>query len=87
MSRSYRKHPRGGCITHTWRKREAAKKVRKAEEIPPHMGYKKLFQSWNICDGKYLVPPFVICLRESEARRALPEKQAYRRWYTFYKRK
>lgn len=56
MSRSYKKTP--GYTDHvrsTWKdKRFANKKVRNSEIVDGGM-YKKVFESWKICDYKTLV--------------------------------
>ena len=50
MSRSYR---RNGFIkqnsSKVW-KRFANKRVRRCKDVPNGMGYRKVFNSWSICD-------------------------------------
>ena len=53
MSRSYKHMPRCGDRKSRYSKRYANRIVRRAnmkESFPPYGGYKKLFESWNICD-------------------------------------
>ena len=61
MSRSYRRHiwiTEGyGGKTRKWMKREANRKVRRAKDVPDHKAYRKYYDSWNICDWKFLYDP------------------------------
>lgn len=38
----------------TWMKRYANKKVRRTPNIPNGKAYRKLFDSWDICDYKFM---------------------------------
>lgn len=54
MSRSYKKTPGWTCGTDKkWIKRLANKRVRKTE-VPNGNAYKKVYQSYDICDYKFL---------------------------------
>jgi len=56
MSRSYRKPwmvDTYGSRYKRFFKRYANKVVRKATNFPEHMGYKRVFNSWDIVDWKY----------------------------------
>ena len=53
MSRSRKKHPHwhsDGPTHIKWAKREANKKVRRTENIPSGMAYRKLYCTWDIRD-------------------------------------
>ena len=55
MSRSFKKFP---CVTDHGKstylyKRMANKKVRHTQDLPNGKAYKKVFDSWDICDYKY----------------------------------
>ena len=53
MSRSYKHTPRCGDRKGKYSKRRANRIVRRVgieDSFPPYGGYKKLFESWNICD-------------------------------------
>lgn len=50
MSRSYKHKPWLRERNKRDQKRQAAKKVRHTGELPRHMGYKRVYESWNICD-------------------------------------
>lgn len=56
MSRSYKKNP--GYTDHsksTYKdKRFANKKVRKTKNISNGGAYRKVYESWNICDFKFI---------------------------------
>lgn len=59
MSRSYRKNPyttdqQGGNVR--WRKRKAARKVRKAKEVGDGKEYRKHSNSWDIRDWSFYDP-------------------------------
>jgi len=53
MSRSYKKTP-GFCDRSPFNKKQANKKVRKTKIVPNGKAYKKLYESYNICDFKCL---------------------------------
>lgn len=60
MSRSVRKpwYTDGyGCKRKKFAKRKANKKIRKTPEIPDGKAYRKFFNTWDICDYKYLWNP------------------------------
>ena len=63
MSRSYKKWPsysdysRGPNGTKL-NKRLASKKVRNAKDVPNYSGYKKVYESWDICDWKMDYDPW-----------------------------
>ncbi|HAH17786.1 MAG TPA: hypothetical protein DCL29_02025 [Eubacterium sp.] len=50
MSRSYKKHPRVKDKNNKGMKKYANKKVRHTKDIPNGKAYKKVFESWDICD-------------------------------------
>lgn len=56
MSRSYRKNwiftDNYGSPYKKWAKRQANKRVRKTKEIQDGQWYRKVYDSWNICDYK-----------------------------------
>jgi hypothetical protein len=55
MSRSYREPwfvDNYGSSYKKWVKRQASKTVRRAKDVPEGNAYRKLFDSWNICDYK-----------------------------------
>lgn len=55
MSRSYRKpYSKAGCDKRG--KAFANKKIRRTKNIPKRKGYKKIFESWIICDFKFYNP-------------------------------
>ena len=68
MSRSYRKpwvtDGYKGSSRRQWAKRYANKKVRHAEDVPNGKAYRKFYESWNICDYKWLCTfePYVSCI-------------------------
>lgn len=53
MSRSYKKHPCWTCGTSKSDKKAANKAVRRAAVVPNGSGYKKIYESYDICDGKF----------------------------------
>ena len=53
MSRSWKK-TWGWVDRNPYRKNQANKKVRKTKNIPNGKAYKKLYDSWNISDHRYL---------------------------------
>lgn len=57
MSRSYRKFPLAKCEKSCkWGKRQANKRIRHLaieREIPKGKQYKKIYNSWEICDYKW----------------------------------
>ena len=53
VSRSYKHTPRCGDRKGKYSKRYANRKVRRVrieDSFPQYGGYKKMFESWNICD-------------------------------------
>lgn len=56
MSRSYKKYPSGKCERSCkWGQRQANKKIRQTLQTISNGGsYKKLYNSWNICDYKFV---------------------------------
>ena len=54
MSRSYKKTP-GFCDRNPFSKRQANKRVRKDWTIASGGAYRKRFESWNICDFRFLI--------------------------------
>ena len=54
MSRSYKKHPFCKDKNKKGAKRTANKKVRRTKDIPNGKAYKKVFESWNISDYKWI---------------------------------
>ena len=94
MSRSYKKHP---IITdHSvkitkWKKRLANKKVRNTKDIPKNKGYKKIYDSWDICDYtiSYTWNEYLIAEEELEGRTLTSEevKILRNKWEKYYKRK
>jgi hypothetical protein len=96
MSRSYKKHP--VCTDHhdKWRKKLANKLVRRQSELYQNNSYKKLYDSWDICDYKFytsFTEYWTICLRNWERfgksyGLSQPNKQyEYRQWLKWYKSK
>lgn len=56
MSRSFRKAWVVDGYGSSWKKyakNQANRKVRKAKDLPNGSSYKKVFESWDICDYKY----------------------------------
>jgi hypothetical protein len=57
MSRSYRKNwiltDTYGSKYRKWAKRQANKRIRKTENVQDGRWFRKLYDSWNICDYKY----------------------------------
>lgn len=62
MSRSYRKpwYTDGykGSLKKRYFKRYANKIIRKTDDIPEGKAYRKYFDSWNICDYRFLYNPY-----------------------------
>ena len=59
MSRSYRKPYWTEGYGGKWRrfaKRQASKKVRQSANVDDAAYYKRLYNSWNICDFKFIEP-------------------------------
>ena len=63
--------------------------VRQSDDVPQNAAYRKIYDSWDICDWKF-------SLTENEFKKQWENgkhntfknyKQAYRWWYTSYKRK
>lgn len=99
MSRSYKKNPWAGDTKGKMKKRKASSKVRmflkNLENILPNSSYKKVYDSWEICDYGW------ICSWEEYWENVLknykeyPEcfkkppnkKEEYRKWYKWYKMK
>jgi hypothetical protein len=53
VSRSFKKTP-GFCDRNPFNKRQANKRVRKDWTIASGGAYRRRFESWNICDYKFL---------------------------------
>ncbi len=53
MSRSYKKTP-GFCDRNPFNKRQANKRVRKDWSIGSGGAYRRCFDSWDICDYRFL---------------------------------
>ena len=56
MARSYRRPywvMGYGSKIKFWWKRQASRAVRHASEIADGCAYRRFYQSWNICDGKF----------------------------------
>jgi len=100
MSRSYKKHPYAKDKTNKCMKKLSNKKIRQKlknpEEELQHNSYKKVFQSWNICDYKFFSTweqfwNFSINLWERfDKNKGVPfpdEKKEYARWRKWYKQK
>ena len=61
MSRSYKHNPFSTVRASNakyW-KRLANHKVRRCKEIPKGNGYRKIYESWNICDWTYYESKYV----------------------------
>ena len=56
MSRSYKKYPSGKCERSCkWGQRQANKRIRHTLQTISNGGaYKKLYNSWDICDYKFV---------------------------------
>ena len=54
MSRSYKKHDIVKDPANKAMKRYANKKVRHTKNIPNGKAYKKFFESWDICDYRWI---------------------------------
>ena len=54
MSRSYKKHPYSKDRPSKGMKKFANKKVRHTKDIPNGKAYKKVFESWDICDWRWI---------------------------------
>lgn len=98
MSRSYRKHSywkdsqRTNLPHRLYSKTIANRMVRRTSDVPNNSSFKKVYDSWDICD-------YAIKMTENELReqwengdewlhrRFRNYKQAYRWWYTTYKGK
>ena len=94
MSRSYKKHPCGGDTKSRFGKRYANHVVRKYFDIGNHGYYKKLFNSYNICDYWSYYPwtdykEFMNSLHVSVRRYGhnKSEKELYNDWADCYRRK
>lgn len=90
MSRSYKKVPHCKCEDSCkWGKRQANKKVRRYKgEITNGKGYKKLYESWNICDYHW-IETWEQYKEWCERPRwwSDPREAVYYEWYKFYKQK
>ena len=53
MSRSYKKHLYEKQQNTKGLKKCANRRVRRAKNVPSGKAYKKLFQSWDICDWRW----------------------------------
>ena len=53
MSRSFKKVP-GFCDRDPYAKRLANRKVRRDWTVPNGGGYRKAYESWDICDFRFL---------------------------------
>lgn len=93
MSRSYKKSPWCGDKKGKRKKRAAWKMVREylkrhPEDVCRGGRYRKVYESWNICDYGFFWP-------WNQERKAVRNKnsnscsvaEAYRRWYKYYKAK
>lgn len=63
MSRSRKKNPYRSDYSRSktpFMKRLAAKRVRRAKDVPNGSGYKKVSCSWDICDWKLRWDPYPI---------------------------
>jgi hypothetical protein len=61
MSRSYRKpwYTQGyGTSGRRWQKWYANKVVRNASDVPDGKAYRKYYESWNICDCRWVWDPW-----------------------------
>ena len=60
LSRSYRRP----FVTQTmyggakWEKRQANKKVRRTKNVGNGKNYKRIYDSWNICDYRFYMPEY-----------------------------
>ena len=93
MSRSYKHTPRCGDTKSKYGKRLANHAVRRKgvpDAFPQYAGYKKLFESWNICDYERVGESFGrYCASAEQWRRLrgqpLPNRdeirEEYERWF------
>ena len=96
MSRSYKHTPRCGDRKDKRRKRIANRRVRRKKlraDLPQHAGYRKLYESWHICDYETVGLSFNdYCMQEHQyaALRNLyrpepfPDRQALKKEYRKY---
>lgn len=54
MSRSYKKHSIVKDPARKYMKRFANKKVRRTKDIPSGKAYRKVFETWNISDFRWI---------------------------------
>lgn len=54
MSRSYKKHPIVKDPAGKYMKRFANKKVRRTKDIPNGKAYRKVFETWDISDFRWI---------------------------------
>ena len=93
MSRSYKHTPRSGERKGKYSKRLANRIVRRnqyKEAFPQYSGYKKMFESWNICDfeivGKtfeafYMEERMWNCLLQKPPPDRVKTRNRYERWF------
>lgn len=96
MSRSYKKHPWAGDNKGKWKKRIANNKVRNylknCENILKFSDYKKVHESWDICDYGWLYnweQYWDHILQDCKRFNLLVpnKKKEYRNWFKTYKMK
>ena len=100
MSRSWKKHAYAGDNKGKWKKRIANSKVRNylknTENILKNSDYKKVHESWNICDYGWLYSwneYWKHCVSSyyhwGYKYNSNPpnKKEEYKKWYKIYKRK
>jgi hypothetical protein len=95
MSRSYKHTPYAGDRKTKWAKRQANRKYRsflkQMEEDVPYSHFKKVSESWNICDY-YSIFTLHGWMRDKWnlrrwEREKITEREKIQEWYKWYKRK
>mgnify|MGYP003291573857 CR=1 FL=1 len=98
MSRSYRKHAyvtenQGDKCPRRFRAKTMANRmVRRSDDIPQNSAYRKIYDSWSICDWRFTLTEKEFRQQwengdERLHRKFKSYKHAYRWWYTAFKRK
>lgn len=51
----FKKYPSGKCEKSCkWGQRQANKRIRASQDVPNRKAYKKFYNTWNICDYKFV---------------------------------
>lgn len=95
MSRSYRKHTyvtdkqRNKCPHRLKSKTIANRMIRRTDDIVNNAAYRRIYDSWDICDWKFTLSEneFKHKWKNGHYSEFKSYRQAYRWWYTSFKRK